>query len=85
MTDDRGSHESGAGTDRLLGKREEALFLADRVVVQSGRPARIVDTVEVAVPHPRRRDEHEFVVLRRRVLDLLGVDENEAAAPKSWR
>jgi NitT/TauT family transport system ATP-binding protein len=61
---------------------EEALFLADRVIVLSGRPARIEDTIEVALPHPRRRDEPQFVALRRKVLDVLGVDENEGAVAK---
>ncbi len=40
---------------------EEALYLADRVVVLSNRPARIEDVVQVELPHPRRRDAQEFV------------------------
>jgi NitT/TauT family transport system ATP-binding protein len=32
---------------------EEAIFLADRVLVMSGAPAKIVKTVEVDLPHPR--------------------------------
>ena len=37
--------------------------------------------VKVTLRHPRRRDEPQFVALRRRVLDVLGVDENEDATP----
>jgi ABC-type taurine transport system ATPase subunit len=33
---------------------EEAIFLADRVLVLSGAPARIVKAVKVDLPHPRR-------------------------------
>jgi NitT/TauT family transport system ATP-binding protein len=33
---------------------EEAIFLADRVLVMSGSPAKIVKAVEVDLPHPRR-------------------------------
>jgi NitT/TauT family transport system ATP-binding protein len=33
---------------------EEAIFLADRVLVLSGAPAKIVKAVEVDLPHPRR-------------------------------
>jgi NitT/TauT family transport system ATP-binding protein len=52
---------------------EEALILAQRVVVFSERPARIKAILPVELPYPRHRDDPALVELRRRVLDLLGV------------
>lgn len=52
---------------------EEALFLAQRVIVFSERPARIVADVRVDKPYPRQRDDADLVALRTEVLGLLGV------------
>ncbi|OCO99218.1 MULTISPECIES: ABC transporter ATP-binding protein [unclassified Ensifer] len=52
---------------------EEALLLADRVIVLSDRPARIVAEVPVTKQHPRRRDDADLVALRGHLLAKLGV------------
>ncbi|HEX2723293.1 MAG TPA: ABC transporter ATP-binding protein [Gemmatimonadaceae bacterium] len=52
---------------------EEALHLADRILVISPRPGRIQRTVEVDVPHPRRLSSIRLVALRELVLAELGV------------
>ena len=52
---------------------EEALLLANRVIVFSERPARIVAEIAVTKPHPRRRDDTGLVELRRSVLATLGI------------
>jgi len=52
---------------------EEAVFLADRVMVLSQRPAEIVDIVEVDLPRPRDRTDPEFVKIRAEILEMLGA------------
>jgi NitT/TauT family transport system ATP-binding protein len=53
---------------------EEALFLANRVIVFSERPARIVAEVHNDASYPRHRDDPKLVALRREVLAQLGLD-----------
>ena len=53
---------------------EEALLMADRVVIFSPRPARIIETMQVSLPWPRRRDDPRLIQLRAQALDLLGAE-----------
>jgi NitT/TauT family transport system ATP-binding protein len=49
---------------------DESLFMADRVLVLSGQPGRIVDEIDVPFPRPRAaavRGHPEFVALRDRI------------------
>ena len=53
---------------------EEAVYIADRVLVFSPRPGRIIGEVDVDIPRPRfehRRDQQYFETVDR-VMDLLG-------------
>jgi NitT/TauT family transport system ATP-binding protein len=52
---------------------EEALLLANQVVVFSNRPARILSTLRVPLPYPRHRDDPALVALRSQVLAQLGL------------
>jgi ABC-type nitrate/sulfonate/bicarbonate transport system ATPase subunit len=56
---------------------EEAIHLADRVLVLSPRPARIQTTFEVPIPHPRKLTSPEVQDLRVAILRELGVDRSD--------
>jgi ABC-type nitrate/sulfonate/bicarbonate transport system ATPase subunit len=56
---------------------QEALFLADRVVLLSPRPGRVVEELRVPLPRPRSRRgvvaEPRFAELEEHALELLGA------------
>jgi len=54
---------------------EEAIHLADRILVLGPRPTRIQKTFEVGIPHPRRVSSPEAQALRVAILRELGVSE----------
>jgi NitT/TauT family transport system ATP-binding protein len=53
---------------------EEALFMSDRVIVLSDRPATIKADIAVDLPFPRHRGDPRLAELRREILGLLGLD-----------
>ena len=53
---------------------EEAIFLADRVVVLEPRPGQIKQVVNIDLPHPRQRSSFEFHQLREELLHELTND-----------
>jgi ABC-type nitrate/sulfonate/bicarbonate transport system ATPase subunit len=52
---------------------EEAIYLADRVLVLSPRPATIQTTFHVNLPHPRKLSSPEAQNLREAILEELGL------------
>jgi ABC-type nitrate/sulfonate/bicarbonate transport system ATPase subunit len=52
---------------------EEAVLLADRIVLLSPRPGRVVDELSVDIPRPRERTDPAVTHLRERALNALGV------------
>ena len=55
---------------------EEAIFLADRVVVMEPRPGRIKQVVDIALAHPRQRSSFDFHQLREELLHELTSDDH---------
>src|SRR3954453_8953939 len=53
---------------------EEAVLLADRIVLLSPRPGTVVDTIDVDLPRPRARTDLAVVELRERALTALGEE-----------
>ncbi|MFZ2177640.1 MAG: ABC transporter ATP-binding protein [Rhodococcus sp. (in: high G+C Gram-positive bacteria)] len=49
----------------------EAAFLADRVIVLAGRPARIVEDYRVEIPRPRDPEDPELFEIHRRIVGQL--------------
>ena len=57
---------------------EEAIHLADRIMVLSPRPTSIQATFKVDLPHPRKLTSPEVQELRVAILHELGVDRHAA-------
>jgi ABC-type nitrate/sulfonate/bicarbonate transport system ATPase subunit len=52
---------------------DEAVQLADRVVVLSSRPARIQQILNIEIPHPRNISSPRYLELRDELLKLIGL------------
>jgi ABC-type nitrate/sulfonate/bicarbonate transport system ATPase subunit len=50
---------------------DEAIYMADRIVVMSARPAKIEKILAVEMGRPRERDHPDFLDLRARILQIL--------------
>jgi NitT/TauT family transport system ATP-binding protein len=64
---------------------DEALFLADRILVMSPRPGRLLEEIAVPFTRPRATDIvalPEFGKLKRHCLDLLRVETHTASLPR---
>lgn len=53
---------------------EEAVQLADRVLVMTRRPATIQAEVKVDLPRPRDLDDPRYLATRDRIFELMGMD-----------
>ncbi len=50
---------------------DEAVYMADRIIVLTPRPGRICKIVPIDLPRPRNRTNVEFAQVRRDILDLI--------------
>jgi NitT/TauT family transport system ATP-binding protein/sulfonate transport system ATP-binding protein len=57
---------------------DEAIYLSDRVIVMTPRPAKIESCIEVTTTRPRARNNSEFLSLRSKILEILNFAGNEA-------
>jgi NitT/TauT family transport system ATP-binding protein len=73
-------HESGASVIFVTHHIDEAMALADRVVVLTARPGRIKEIVAIDRPRPRDPFAPEAVALKRELTDLLSVEVDRAFA-----
>ena len=53
---------------------EEAVQLADRVLVMTRRPATIKEEVKIDLPRPRDIDSPDYLRVRDRIFDAMGID-----------
>lgn len=53
---------------------EEAVYMADRIVVLSPRPGTNIGEIVVNMPHPRDRISPKFIEYRHAVMDMLQFD-----------
>ncbi|MBU4173705.1 MAG: ABC transporter ATP-binding protein [Actinobacteria bacterium] len=53
---------------------DEAVFMGQKIVGLSKRPARMIKTFENDLPYPRNRTAAEFTGLRARILEYLAVE-----------
>jgi NitT/TauT family transport system ATP-binding protein len=69
---------SGASVLLVTHSIEEALALADRIVVFTARPGRIKEIVAVDMPRPRTPRDPQFIALQQQLADLLADEVDRA-------
>ena len=52
---------------------DEAVIMADRIIVMTNRPSRVKEEIAVELPRPRHRDDPNVGALSRCIANLLGV------------
>lgn len=50
---------------------EEAVYLAQRVLILSNKPAKIKANIPVDLPRPRKVSDPEFIKIRKEITDMI--------------
>ena len=56
---------------------EEAVFLADRILIMAGSPTKIAKEYAVDLPRPRNMTSEDFLALRKSITDFMDLQEQE--------
>jgi ABC-type nitrate/sulfonate/bicarbonate transport system ATPase subunit len=59
---------------------DEAIYMSDRIMIMSKRPARIEKTIPIELERPRDRGDQDFLRLRGQILELLHFAGNAVAS-----
>ena len=54
---------------------DEAVFLADKIVLLDKNPGKIAEIIEVDLERPRKRDSNEFLAIQESIVDKLDMEE----------
>lgn len=53
---------------------EEAVYLADRVIILSKRPAKVIRTIQIDLNRPRNKLSSDFIKYREEIIDVLKTE-----------
>ena len=52
---------------------DEAVYLADKIVILDKNPGRIANIIDVDIERPRKRDSEEFIALQETIVKDLDM------------